>query len=279
MKSNRKLQKQRLRKQQLKERKERERQKKQAERVRISEKRTSVSSTVPAQPKKKSKYEQQKALTQWKFEHLVALGIDPYILKVSVLRKVKKKDIETGNINPDTYPFLFPNGFDFEKRYFFKDELGWFIMFLDYTGESTIEELLYRFALYSNKTLIEFLDYIVHAPKTGTKNKGSSGRAGIFRSMLTSENIAERIFETENKKLDNSFNNIMKRVYKGNNRFWQCVGQDGKKIITNISGRETLIILNALMYNCLEDYRDLYGQLYRMLTNCFDDFKKFLPEP
>lgn len=232
----------------------------------------------------RNKYQKSKELQTWKFYELEKMGIPVENLKSSYLRKVKKSDIEKGNITRENYPFLFSShGFDFNKAYHFPNGKGLYIAWLDYSGESTIEELMSRFSMFSNETLIEFLKGILETPKQYNptkKNSGSSGRAGTFRSMITTDNVAKKMLKADNDALKKSFSNTKKRRYhKGVNKYYQNITEDGQATIKKITGRELLIILNAIMYNVTEDSRDMYAGIYRNITNQIPDFKTILPKP
>ena len=232
----------------------------------------------------KKKYQKAVELQTWKFYELEKLGIPTEKLKTSYLRKVKKSDIEKGNITRENYPFLFDsNNFDFDRVYHFPNGKGLYIAWLDYSGESTIEELMLRFSKFSNETLIEFLQGILDTPKQhnpSKKDSGSSGRAGTFRSMITTDNVAEKMLKADNSKLQKSFSNTKKRRYHtGVNRYYQNITENGNPTIKSITGRELLIILNAIMYNITEDSRDMYTGIYKSITNQIPDFKLILPKP
>ena len=221
----------------------------------------------------------------WKRNSLEALGFNP-----KYATRVKYDDIEAYKRGEDyrlsieKYPFLYDsNGFDFEKVYHFPNGKGLYIAWLDYSGESTIEELMHHFSKFSNETLIEFLQGILETPKqhnTSDKNSGSSGRAGTFRSMITTDNVAEKMLKSDNDALKKSFSNTKKRRYHtGVNRYYQNITENGKPTIKSITGRELLIILNAIMYNVTEDSRDMYTGIYKSITNQIPDFKLILPKP
>lgn len=240
-----------------------------------------------ANQKLSQKYKNQVTLTSWKFHELDSQGIKLKYLTTTNLRKVKKKDIVNNNINREKYPFLFDkNVFDFNKVYYFPDGKGLHIRFLDYSGENTIDELLQKFNNYSNESLIEFLTSIIIQSKTYNKkaeNNGrgtSSGRAGTFRSSISTEKTAKMMTDIDNKKLQKSFENqSKKRYHTGTNKYWQTLSQDGGHIIKNMTGRECLVILNAIFYNVTEDSRDMYKGVYNNITRFIPEFKEILPIP
>ena len=235
-----------------------------------------------AKNKAKEKYKKAVELQTWKFHQLVAMGFEPESLKSTYLRKIKKKDILNNNVTRENYPFLFDSfWFDFNKRYYFPDGLGWFIMFQDYSGENTLEELMLKFDKYSNETLITFLEGIINTPKIHdprVKDSGSSGRAGRFRSYVYDEEVAQDTLMSLNNDLLEKYNSVKKR-YHSTTSFWQTLMENGKYTVKSITGRETLIILNALLYNVTEDDRDYYRGTYKTLTHYIPDFKEILPKP
>ena len=232
---------------------------------------------------KQRKSQSAKRLHKKKQDKLLFLGIEPEFLSTTNLRKVKISDIENGNISKSNYPFLFEktanSHFNFDKRYYFPNGKGWYLAWLDYSGESTLEESLYRFMKFSNNTLIDMLKAILKQPPTYSKDKdmGSSGRAGDFRSFVTDNENATFMKNSDNSKIDE--NRAKKRYHTGINRYWQTVGSDGKNIITSVTGRECLILLNAIFYNVIEDVRVNYQSVYDELVYYIKEFKKFLPKP
>ena len=231
--------------------------------------------------KSKEKYKKSLELQSWKFHQLVSMGFKPEQLKSTYLRKIKKKDILNDNVTRENYPFLFDSfGFDFNKRYYFPDGKGWLVMFLDYTGENTLEELMYRFQRYSPETLITFLEGILSTPRihdNSKKDSGSNGRAGEFRSHVFTDSVAKTVVNSLNSDLD--VNLEKKRYHNKTNRYWQHLSENGSYVVHSITPYECLVILNALMYNVTEQAWDYYEGTYNALTNYFPDFKTFLPSP
>lgn len=239
---------------------------------------------------------------------LMDLGIEPEFLTVSNLCRVKIKDIENGNVNKSTYPFLFYknkivdfNTFDFNKVYTFPknkngDQTGWFIRWLDLTGESSVEEIINRFKKFSNSDLIDMLKEILKTRPTykpelkgkrkckdGKRHKqsgsSSSGRAGMVRSICTTNKNAKTMIRFDNIEVEKE-NQRKKRLYNGSNRYWQVIAQDNNNlIIYNISGHECLVILNTIFYNVVENERTLYEGIYKMLVKNIPEFVEFLPKP
>ena len=232
---------------------------------------------------KQRKKQSAKTLHKKKQDMLLALGIKPEFLSTTNLRKVKISDIEKGNISATNYPFLFGkrtnSHFNFDKRYYFPNGKGWYLAWLDYSGEYTLEEFIYRFMKFSNNTLIDMLRAILSQNPTYSKESGgtSSGKAGDFHSFVTTEENAIFMKETDNNKIDE--NRQKKRYHTGINRYWQTVSDNGKNIITSLTGRECLILLNAIFYNVTEDVRTNYKSVYDELIYYMPDFRKILPSP
>lgn len=221
----------------------------------------------------------------WKRNSLDAIGFNP-----KYASRIKYEDIEAykrGNesaLSREKYPFLYSSfHFNFDKVYNFPNGRGLYIAWLDYSGEHTIEELMNQFNRFSSETLITFLEGILNTPKQHNpkdKSSGSSGRAGTFRSMVTTDNVAERMLSSDNEKLKKAFENEdKKRYHTGINRYYQNITENGNPTIKSITGRELLIILNAIFYNVTEDTRDMYKGIYKSITNSIPDFKAILPKP
>lgn len=233
--------------------------------------------------KVRKKRESAKRLQTWKYYELERQGVDTRFLTSTNLRKVKKKDIEKGNVSRETYVFLYEKGFDFNKRYTFPKGRGLYIAWLDYSGEQTIAELMQKFNRFSNETLIEFLRSILNTPKQyspSVKDSGSSGRAGNFRMAVTNDKIAVKMLSADNNAIKKSLENRKKkRTHTGVNTFYQCITEDGNPTIKSITGRELLIIANAIFYNITEDARDKYGTFYKNIVNNIPAFAEILPVP
>lgn len=261
---------------------------------------------IQRKEKARRKVEKANDLLNWKRNVLKSLGFEDEFLKTTYLRKVKVSDIksyraavngfekdETGklaNINAlsgEKYPFLYDTyRFNFNKIYKFPAGKGLALRFLDYTGESSVDDLMRTFHNMSNETLMAILEGIVRQPKTYNKkapNRGagtSSGRAGTFLSSVTDEKTAQTMLNIDNDKIARSrANEKKKRFHTGINSYWQTFGENGKPIITSMSGHECLVILNAVMYNVTEDSRDMYNGLYKNITKYIPEFKKILPKP
>ena len=244
--------------------------------------------------KSKQKYDKAKDLLDYKRESLRALGFDEKFLKTSYLRKVKKADIDAfkngdeSALSIENYPFLYDSyGFDFDKVYHFGNE-GLYIAWLDYTGESTIEEVMHRFVTLSNETLIQILDGIVHQKETYDKNAPnngagtSSGRAGGVNTGFFKDNTAKLMFDSDNAGIKKAYEHEdKKRIHTATNKYYQTItGGGGDYTIKAISGRKLLIVLNAVFYNITEDTRlSTYKTMYNGIIKRVPQFKNILPEP
>ena len=244
--------------------------------------------------RRQEKYRKAQELLDYKRESLRALGFDEKFLKTSYLRKIKKSDIEAykkGNeyaLSVESYPFLYDSyGLDYNKIYTFPDGKGLYIAWQDYTGESTFEEILVRFNGLSNETLINILEGIVRQPPTYNKkapNHGagtSSGRAGTVRHAVCTNHVAKQMFKADNSKIGKAKKNEKKkRVHTGATGYFQTLTDGDNYIIRELTARECLVILNAVMYNITEESRvTYYNGLYTNITKYIPDFKKILPKP
>lgn len=243
--------------------------------------------------KSKLKYEKSLELLEYKKQSLIALGFDEKFLKTSYLRKIKRSDIDAyksgdeSALSVEKYPFLYDSfGFDFNREYSFGDK-GLYLAWLDYFGEHSLEELINRFKNLSNETLIQILDGIIHQTPTYDKsapNRGagtSSGRAGGVNTGFYTDATAKMMFDSDNRNIAKGIENEKKkRVHTGSNKLYQLATSDGSYTIKKISGRQLLILLNAIFYNITEDTRfSTYSTLYKGITSRIPDFKKILPKP
>lgn len=255
--------------------------------------------------RKREKYNNAQKLQDWKKKTLLSLGFEESQLKTTYLRKVKKTDIEkyqaqvlksmesgqevkdSNPLSRERYPFLYTEyNFDYDKVYYVPNGKGFYFAWLDYFGENTIEDLLFQFMGLDITTLIEHLDAIVHTPPSARKEKGkwvtgsSSGRAGSFRQMVCDESTAKMMFNEDNKNIRTRIYNEKKhRYHTGNNREYQLLTSGHGYTIKETTGREILIILNAIFYNVTEGTRELYSTTYSNIIRNIPEFKIFLPKP
>jgi hypothetical protein len=246
--------------------------------------------------KKREKYQASLDLLHYKRESLKALGFDEKFLKTSYLRKVKKEDIDgykLGNeylLSIEKYPFLYDShNFDYDTEFSIVDTegKGLYIAWVDYSGEHTLDDIISLFSGRTNEELIRFLDGIVHAPCTYDKdapNRGSgtsSGKAGGVQLGFFTNKSAKSMYDVDNMRIDTFFeSHLKKRLHTGTNKHYQLAVSGDNFIITQISGRQLLILLNAIFYNITEDARlTQYEKLYSGLTQRQALFKKILPEP
>lgn len=237
---------------------------------------------------RKKKKDSAERLFKKKYWGLQNLGIDPSLCTRYRLKKVKLKDIESGNISRENYPFLFSSyEFDFDKVYHYPEGIGLALRFRDYTEENGVNELMMTYDSLENETLITILEGIVNQPKTYNKNAPnngvgtSSGRAGTMRSSVTDEKTAQKMIDSDNDKVKKGLENEKrKRVHTGYRKLWQSFTQNGSPIISSMTGHECLVMLNSVMYNITEDDRyTYYNGLYKNIVNFIPDFKVILPKP
>lgn len=262
-----------------------------------------VSSRIVTENKKKEKhkkqYEKQKSDTLKKRGQLLNMGIDPAALTTTNVRKVKKKDIENGNVNKKNYPFLYPKlkpkredlKKNFKKVYTFPKGHGLYIAYMDLTGENDFEELLARYDRMSDKDLLLKLNGLIHQEETYNKeeykkSKGkrgtSSGAAGDYQLAIGSRNLINNFDETVmSEEYESIFFPKRKRQHTGQHNKWQkLTDKNGDICIRSFTLHKLLALTVCVMDNITEDIRaSFYERMYLDITYYFKELKDVLPAP
>ena len=206
---------------------------------------------------------------------------------------INLKDIESGRINRENYPFLYYNTkFDFDKVYRLKNGKRMYIAFRDYQGELDIEDAMREFSRYSNDELLTFLEGIVETPPSYQKGiKGSSsGKAGAFKFVVAQQNVINifnnetynesRKYKRRKESADKGKRRSKRQQYKGDNVGFQVIKDGARVSHDEVTPRNLLIMANAICYNVTEQDRvAFYKRFYTDITRSVPDMAEVLPKP
>jgi hypothetical protein len=211
-----------------------------------------------------------------KVQALAKAGIDPTTITAKNIDKIKLKDLD--NITREKYPFLFPSGkFDFDKVYTLKNDERLYLAFRDFSGETTLEEILSQFAHLSNGALLDRLEVLAHMPPTYNRaaKSGRPGAAGDYRMTWGKQNIiTEFQAETYNK------NRRKSKKHAGQYKGFQVLKDGRRNSFSEVTPRSMLIIMNAFMSHITEQDRlTFYADMYARIKNHMPDFAELLPKP
>lgn len=208
---------------------------------------------------------------------------------------IKLSDIENGNVNRESYPWLYYNvGFDFNRVYKFKGNKRMFVAFRDYQGELDIEDALREFSGRSDAELLDFLQGIVDTPPTYQRgvSGSSSGKAGDFKFIIAPQPVIdtfnrESYNETRRNKrvkaaADSPKNRRKKKrqQYKGDNVGFQVLKNGRRVSYDEVTPYNLLVLANAIMYNVTESDRlSFYTRFYTDIVKDIPDMAEILPRP
>lgn len=240
---------------------------------------TIISQQQQEQQREQKRVERRKRLLNnraKKVEALAKAGIDPFTIPVRKIDKIKLKDLD--NINRENYPFLYPShGFDFDKLYTLKNGERLYLAFRDFSGETSLEEIIAQFSGMSNEQLMDRLHTLaLTRPTYNKKSKaGSSGAAGDYRMTWAKQNvISEFQAETYNK------NRRKSKKHQGGYKGFQVLKDGRRNSFSEVTPRGLLIIMNAFMSHITENDRlTFYNDMYLRIQKHIPEFAEILPKP
>ena len=212
---------------------------------------------------------------------------------------------EGRQVNAEKYPWLKTAGFDFDKIYKLPNGQRIYFAFRDYQGELDIATEIERFKKYNVGALIEGLEAIVNQEPTYKRGQSgsSSGRAGEGKVLVGSQSAINEMAYDENRqntkartllknqrKLEaGGFSKlspkqrarVKHRHYSGDVVQWQHFSPShASNSFSEITGRNLLIMANAICYNVTEQNRiSVYSDLYRGVVDVLPEFAEWLPKP
>ena len=248
--------------------------------------------------KRKRELQYQNRVTKKRFA-LERMGFSDAMQRGKISNKkidsIKLSDIENGNVNRESYPWLYYNtGFDFNRVYKFKGNKRMFVAFRDYQGELDIEDALREFSGRSDAELLDFLQGIVDTPPTYQRgvSGSSSGKAGDFKFMIAPQPVIdtfnrEAYNETRRNKrakaaADSPKNRRKKKrqQYKGDNVGFQVLKNGRRVSYDEVTPHNLLVLANAIMYNVTESDRlSFYTRFYTDIIKDIPDMAEILPRP
>lgn len=208
---------------------------------------------------------------------------------------IKLKDIESGRISRENYPFLYYNTkFNFDKVYRLPDNKRLYVAFRDFQGELDIEDAMREFSRYSNDELLTFLEGIAETPPSYQKgvSGSSSGRAGAYKFVMADQEVI-KMFNQESYNETRKDKRALKaqqtgkaqrkkrrQHFKGDTVGYQVI-KDGNRVSHDeVTPRNLLIMANAIMYNVTEQDRTaFYRRFYTDITRSVPDMLEVLPKP
>lgn len=219
-----------------------------------------------------------------KRQSIEKLGLDPFQFTLKQIDSIKIKDIENGNVDKYSYPFLFGlDTFDFDKIYKLKNGERFFFAFRDFSGETSLESIIKMYDKMDEKNLLRNLEHLATMRPTYSKNgKGgggnSSGAAGDYKFISGDQPTIEAM--TRETRKDNRKKSKRKehgaQTYKG----YQVLKTGVRNSFNETTPRNMLVIMNAFMANVTEwDRVYFYRTMYRQLAKHMPDFASILPQP
>ena len=248
--------------------------------------------------KRKRELQYQNRVTKKRFA-LESMGFSDAMQRGKISNKkidsIRLSDIENGNVNRETYPWLYyDTGFDFNRVYKFKAGKRMFVAFRDYQGELDIEDALREFSGRSDAELLDFLQGIVDTPPTYQRgvSGSSSGKAGDFKFIIAPQPVIdtfnrEAYNETRRNKrakaaADSPKNRRKKKrqQYKGDNVGFQVLKNGRRVSYDEVTPHNLLVLANAIMYNVTESDRlSFYTRFYTDIIKDIPDMAEILPRP
>ena len=214
-----------------------------------------------------------------KSEAVAKLGVDPFSITLKQLDSIKLKDIQDGNINRSTYPFLFKgHDFDYGKVYKLKDNQRLYLAYRDFAGETSLEEILNQYKAMTNEQLMDRLEQIASIPPSYSKSSktGSSGSAGDYRMTWAKQNVISDF-------QDETYNVNRRKATKkhpGSYKGFQVIKNGRLNSFDEVTPRGLLIFMNAFMHNITEGDRvTFYNDMYQRIEYHIPEFAKILPKP
>lgn len=247
-------------------------------------------STVKEQEKrltKAIKRDKRKKLHSKKVYMLEELGYNIQNLNVSLVRKIKLKDIETNNITMENYPDVFDvmqlttkqQRFNYNKVYKIPNGKAFYFAYCDYTAENDLDLLIQA---NSRKTPKELMQGIIRLLNTPPAENGSNGKAGGYKYQFGTPSDISIFHSEKNKENKRAFERKSRvhtdRMYNG---YQTLTDKDHfQNYFTEVTGKGVLTIAYTIMDNVTEFERFVfYERFYTNLVNSIPEFKEILPLP
>ena len=200
-------------------------------------------------------------------------------LPEGITRKIKIKDIESGNVSRETYPRLFEKfdmSFDYDKKYQLPEGVVFYVAFRDYACNCNIRDIIKDQKKKSPEELLKELAHWNSHPKTYNGTSGtSSGSAGDMVVMIGKQGAVRHT------QLDAMVKNRSKKLreHDGEYKGFQSIKLRDSVFNKEVSLKEILVIATAIMPNITEeDRKNFYLNLYNGLRHV-PEIQEQLPKP
>ena len=220
--------------------------------------------------------EYKRSLYERKYNALKKKNIDVSKLTKKQIMSLKVKDIQNDNITKYNYPqFYGLHMIDFNKVY----SLGankMYLAFRDFTGETSLEEIISEFSNMSDADLLANLEYLVNLPTRGGGRKGSNGVAGDYKFIIAPQAVIEDFQrDTYNKNRRKKT-----RLHKGQYKGYQVLKHGRYSGFKNVTPHNMLVLANAIMSHVTEQDRlNFYQRFYIDMGKYIPEFAEILPTP
>ena len=219
--------------------------------------------------------EYKRELYNRKYDALKALNIDVSKLTKKQINSLKLKDLKNDNVNKYTYPqFYGLHMLDFNKVY----SLGGnklYLAFRDFTGETSLEEIISEFSGMSDAELLQNLEYLVNLPTLGG-GRGSSGAAGDYKFIIA----PQAVIQDFQRETYNTNRRKKTRLHKGQYKGFQVLKNGRYSGFKNVTPHNMLVLANAIMSHVTElDRLNFYQRFYNDMCKYIPEFGDILPKP